>query len=181
MLSALCDQFDWVNDDTVCRHCGKVVKNKGGNTSNLMANLKTKQFYRVKKYRYYRYFVIYRCWFFSISQQPKIKLNVFAHTTLLIIATLRTGGGDQKQAVLAKKNHIWSHSLYSLAFSLTIKIEHSWCWHACMHKEFQSKTNEVHHALRVDVLRLCALTFKYNVMVPFKAINISIPSIPWSN
>ena len=29
-------------DNPVCRHCGKSVKNKGGNTSNLMAHIKTK-------------------------------------------------------------------------------------------------------------------------------------------
>ena len=28
-------------DNPVCRHCGKSVKNKGGNTSNLMAHIKT--------------------------------------------------------------------------------------------------------------------------------------------
>lgn len=106
MLSVFCDQFDRVKDDNVCRHCGKVVKTKGGNTSNLMANLKTKQFYRVKKYRYYRYFFICRCWFFSISQKPKIKLNVLGHTTLLlIIATLRTGGAVRpKTSSFSKKN-----------------------------------------------------------------------------
>ena len=31
-------------DNPVCRHCGKSVKNKGGNTSNLMAHIKTKHF-----------------------------------------------------------------------------------------------------------------------------------------
>ena len=72
MPNAAWDHFNGGKDDTVCHHCGKVVKNKGGNTSNLMAHIKTKQFYGVKKYRYYRYFFIYRYWF-SISQQPKTK------------------------------------------------------------------------------------------------------------
>ena len=144
-LSALCDQFDRVKDDTVCRHCGKVVKNKGGNTSNLMANLKTKQFYRVKKYRYYHYFLYIDVGFFSISQQPKIKLNVLGHTTLLlIIATLRTGGDVRpKTSSFSKKNSYMVTQPVQLSLSLISKIEHSWCWHACMHKEFQSKTNEV--------------------------------------
>ena len=31
-------------DDPVCRHCGKSVKNKRGNTSNLRAHIKTKHF-----------------------------------------------------------------------------------------------------------------------------------------
>ena len=57
MPSAGWDHFNGGKDDTVCHHCGKVVKNKGGNTSNLMAHIKTKQFYKVKKYRYYRYFL----------------------------------------------------------------------------------------------------------------------------
>ena len=31
-------------DNPVCRHCGKSVKNKGGNTSHLMVHIKTKHF-----------------------------------------------------------------------------------------------------------------------------------------
>ena len=58
--------------DTVCRHCGKVVKNKGGNTSNLLVNLKTKQFYRVKKYRYYRYFLYIDVGFFQYRNNLRL-------------------------------------------------------------------------------------------------------------
>ena len=31
-------------DNPACRHCGKSAKNKGGNTSNLIAHIKTKHF-----------------------------------------------------------------------------------------------------------------------------------------
>ena len=159
-LSALCDQFDRVKDDTVCRHCGKVVKNKGGNTSNLMANLKTKQFYRVKKYRYYRYFLYIDVGFFSISQQPKIKLNVLGHTTLLlIIATLRTGGDVRpKTSSFSKKNSYMVTQPVQLSLSLISKIEHSWCWHACI-KNFNRKPMRSHHAFSAKGRRFAVMSF----------------------
>ena len=47
MPSAVWEHFERPErgkDNPVCHHCGKSVKNKGGNTSNLMAHIKTKHF-----------------------------------------------------------------------------------------------------------------------------------------
>ena len=47
MPSAVWEHFERPErgkDNPVCRHCGKSVKNNGGNTSNLMAHIKTKHF-----------------------------------------------------------------------------------------------------------------------------------------
>ena len=42
---AVWDHFERGKDNyPICRHCGKSVKNKGGNASNLMAHLKTRHF-----------------------------------------------------------------------------------------------------------------------------------------
>ena len=44
MRSAVWEHFKKGKDDAECKHCGKTVKSKGGNTTNLMAHLKTNHF-----------------------------------------------------------------------------------------------------------------------------------------
>ena len=44
MRSAVWEHFKKGKDDAECKHCGKTVKSKGGNTTNLMAHLKTNHY-----------------------------------------------------------------------------------------------------------------------------------------
>jgi hypothetical protein len=44
MPSAVWNHFKKVKDDPQCQICGKIVKNKGSNTSNLMSHLKTNHY-----------------------------------------------------------------------------------------------------------------------------------------
>ena len=70
MPSAVWDHFEREKDnDPICRHCGKSVKNKEGNTSNLTAHLQT------------RHFMIYTSFQRKRPHSPSPVRNVVSFTT----------------------------------------------------------------------------------------------------